>query len=395
MGLITEYVTTKINSQFIKYYEEKGYVIPKKPASDTYKKKTGKEFCYNLTQPIKIKVKDLPSNSSAKVEYACDDCGKNIISTYQIYNEYIHDDGKRYCKDCGIKHYSSGENHPFWNPEIHNNERVKNRTIDGYSKFVKEVMNRDNYSCIVCGIKSNGKNMEVHHLNGYIWDKENRTNPANGVTLCNHNGNGCHENYHSLYGKKHNTKEQFEDWLGYRLTSLENYEHTESNPAVYCIEDDKIYKDRFECAKLLNCSPSSIYYVCHGGGYSFHGKHFLYYYDYLKKSEEEIKELLSKGKIYRSDKSVLCLITGLKFESPRSAAKFYNYKYVENINNCCNKIQKRAAKYNDIYLQWMWYMDYMNLSTDKQKEILLNNYRTFEEGSFLMQQYNELIKNKN
>lgn len=51
--------------------------------------------------------------------------------------------------------------------------------------------------------------MNVHHLDGFNWCIEKRTNVDNGVTLCKR----CHLNFHSIYGSGNNTRGQFEEYL--------------------------------------------------------------------------------------------------------------------------------------------------------------------------------------
>lgn len=72
--------------------------------------------------------------------------------------------------------------------------------------FSRSVMERDNYTCQVCG-KTHCA-LAAHHLNGFNWDIENRFNPDNGVTLCY----DCHMDFHAKYGRGNNTKEQFNEY---------------------------------------------------------------------------------------------------------------------------------------------------------------------------------------
>lgn len=58
-------------------------------------------------------------------------------------------------------------------------------------------------ACQLCG--EYGQKLVVHHLNGYNWDKENRYNVDNGVTLCEK----CHKAFHKIYRNGNNTKEQY------------------------------------------------------------------------------------------------------------------------------------------------------------------------------------------
>ena len=101
MGLITKEVGVKLNGMNIKYYEEKGYPIPR------IKNKWNR-----LTIPqntiIKVKVKDLPKGSCEKVDYVCDCCGKEIKNIkWQNYLRYTKENGKYYCNDCAMKLYGT------------------------------------------------------------------------------------------------------------------------------------------------------------------------------------------------------------------------------------------------------------------------------------------------
>lgn len=74
-----------------------------------------------------------------------------------------------------------------------------------YNNWRSDVFRRDNFLCKICSSKAS----VVHHLNGYHWDIENRLNPNNAISLCDN----CHSEFHKLFGRKHNTKEQFLDYL--------------------------------------------------------------------------------------------------------------------------------------------------------------------------------------
>ena len=94
------------------------------------------------------------------------------------------------------------------NPHIDDSYREITRNIEGYDDFIKSVYNRDNYTCQCCG-DNKGGNLVVHHLNGYNWDIEHRTDPDNGVTLCK----DCHKKFHSIYKYGNNTKSQYDEFI--------------------------------------------------------------------------------------------------------------------------------------------------------------------------------------
>ena len=72
--------------------------------------------------------------------------------------------------------------------------------------FIKKVMERDNFTCDICGFYGKwGEGLNVHHLNSYDWDVNNRTNINNGITLCEE----CHTDFHKMNGYGKNTKEQY------------------------------------------------------------------------------------------------------------------------------------------------------------------------------------------
>lgn len=90
-----------------------------------------------------------------------------------------------------------------FDPSITDEERQKTRKVPERMPFIRAVLERDDYTCQVCGKR--GSNLAVHHLNGYSWDVENRCNPDNGVTLCVK----CHKGFHHRYGMRDATKEEF------------------------------------------------------------------------------------------------------------------------------------------------------------------------------------------
>lgn len=141
--------------------------------------------------------------SNIEVWWNCLDENKNHESYLRsCNNSYTY---KYRCPKCYEP--PKGENHPCWNPNISQEEReMKRSKFPGYYEFVKEVMQRDYYMCQITGKKGN---IIVHHLNGYNWDKENRLNPDNAITLCEE----VHRLFHNIYGYGDNTVEQFEEFL--------------------------------------------------------------------------------------------------------------------------------------------------------------------------------------
>lgn len=115
-----------------------------------------------------------------------------------------------HCKKCGYKNLRGEKNH-FYNPNLTEKDRSDARfrfRQPNYKEFVHNCFERDNYTCQITGKKSQG-DIVTHHLNGYNWDIKNRFNINNGITL----NKDIHKEFHKLYGKGGNTKEQFAEFV--------------------------------------------------------------------------------------------------------------------------------------------------------------------------------------
>lgn len=140
-------------------------------------------------------------NIDDRLEYLCD---HNHYSK-TTFNNIFHI--KSRCKEC-YKENNFGENHHNWNPNLTDEDRNDKRLYFDYMVWRIEVYKRDNYTCQCCG-DNRGGNINAHHLDGYHWCKEKRTDINNGKTLCDN----CHIDFHKKYGYKNNTKEQYKEWL--------------------------------------------------------------------------------------------------------------------------------------------------------------------------------------
>ena len=87
-------------------------------------------------------------------------------------------------KDCHkkwqLEYGEKGENHPNYRNNKTQEEREKGRKIEGYSRWVKNVYERDNYTCQVC--KKRNKILRTHHI---VYRTEGGTDRAdNLITVC-------------------------------------------------------------------------------------------------------------------------------------------------------------------------------------------------------------------
>ena len=139
MGLISTEVDIGLSGNNTAYYESLGYEIPRR------KSKWGRVTVPIGTQ-IKVKIQDVITNSSVKVNVKCDCCGKEYEMTYQNYNQRNRD-GKIYCYKCANTILLGGKNSPRWNPDKTDEERELKRCYPEYIEFVKKVLARDDYTC--------------------------------------------------------------------------------------------------------------------------------------------------------------------------------------------------------------------------------------------------------
>ena len=362
MGLLSTEVEVTLQGVNISYYENLGYTIPRVMRWN------------KLTVPkgttITVKVEDLPPVSSVHVEVECDCCKKKLSMSYARYN-YTNHDGKCYCVKCANGVLHSGENNWNWKPELTDEDREHNRGSVEYVNFIKRVLCRDDYTCKCCGKKIN-HDAEVHHLDGYDWCIEKRTDDTNGITLCSR----CHKAFHNKYGYGGNTKEQFDEWIGYAINNLKKYNgKLPTAKRIYCLEEDKIYNSSKELAELWGLkSITGIHNVCNHKQKSntVRGKHLFWYDEYTKMDKKILNNYLEKTK-NKCFRSVICLNTSEIFESIADAGRKNKYNATAPcIADCCAGRNKSSGRMPDgTAVQWMYYDEYCKLLENK-KEIVLN-----------------------
>ena len=358
MGLLSTEVEVNLCSRNIKRYENLGYEIPRR--IDKYGKLTVRQ-----NTKIIVKVKDLPQGSNVVVDVICDNCNKIYRLSYYDYNKTLHD-GKHYCCHCSSKVLISGEKHYLWDFSKTEEERILGRrTVGGYTDFIKSVLQRDKYVCHRCNCTNS--HLNVHHLNSYDWYIDGRTDVKNAVTLCDK----CHKNFHLLYGRGNNTKEQFEEWMGRSLEALKDY-NGELNTArkVYCVENGTVYNGIYEFCKLNKITNTGYaYLICNSNPYiknakqkavakSIHGLHILWYDEYIGMTKEDIDNYLKYVQQNNSSIKIICVNDQKIFNSKSEAAKFYKV-CEKDIRNCCKGIKEYHKKRDGTLLTWKYYEDYL------------------------------------
>ena len=155
--------------------------------------------------------------------HICEKCGKNYFSgkkdskrcyqcsreiTGKISSEFLSKWNRIPENNFWYGKKRMGKENPNYNPNKSDKERIEGRLIEGYGEWRNQVYKKYNYTCVCCG-DSRGGNLNAHHLDGYNWFPEGRTDVNNGVTLCHK----CHMLFHSIYGYKNNTKKQFHEFM--------------------------------------------------------------------------------------------------------------------------------------------------------------------------------------
>ncbi|MFA1510069.1 HNH endonuclease [Priestia aryabhattai] len=136
-----------------------------------------------------------------KLDYIC----KNGHNASTSLDGFLSGGGEKgHCKECHTINIS-GENNYNWNGGS-TNEAIRFRKTFEFKSWRTAVFQRDGYACQVCNVK--GGTLNAHHLDGYNWCTEKRTDVNNGVTLCKE----CHDKFHDIYGRGDNTKAQFKDF---------------------------------------------------------------------------------------------------------------------------------------------------------------------------------------
>ena len=138
-------------------------------------------------------------NAHQKLDYKCS-CGTFSNITFDKFRL-----GQR-CFNCKMEKLSK-ENHYKYNPDLTVEEREIKRNYPEYRQWAKSVKERDNYTCQKC--RQIGYKLVSHHIYGYRYHKDKRTDIDNGITLCD----SCHKLFHSHYGYVNVNKEQFQEFM--------------------------------------------------------------------------------------------------------------------------------------------------------------------------------------
>lgn len=159
--------------------------------------------------------------------FSNEDIKRKIVETnimkygvpYSQQNPVVHNKTISTCREkYGVDHYVElfrgvliRENSPHWKGGVRYS-RVERATYE-YRQWRTSVFYKDAYRCRKCGATNGIGNgcveLNAHHIMNWKDNPDLRYDVNNGITLCSE----CHMKFHSIYGKRLNTREQLEQFL--------------------------------------------------------------------------------------------------------------------------------------------------------------------------------------
>ena len=247
--------------------------------------------------------------------------------------------------------------------------KLRCRSYTEYYTFKKEVLARDNYKCVCCG---KNYDLKVHHLDGYDKFPKKRLDPSNAVTLCKN----CHKNFHLIYGRGNNTKEQFEEWFGsVKNIVSKDIPNLNESRGVYCYETNTHYKSSIDFLCSMNIKLSSkkaVINSCNlkGNSFSVNGYHLIWSDIANQLNEEQKIDYILNNLDNPRRPFVLDLQTGFVFSNGHTIANWYGLKH-KTINYYTRKYNtiESIIKHNT---PCILYKNFANLNSEEQKMLLKN-----------------------
>ena len=136
---------------------------------------------------------------------------KNNQYTYMMY--YILKDNATYEKDENLNYILIPNDEEEYittyieeEKEIKTNNKNKRKVDYKYIKWRKDVLERDDYKCKLCGKTKDETILNVHHIVRYADNEELRTDINNGISLCYE----CHK---KILGKEKEFEEYFKQLI--------------------------------------------------------------------------------------------------------------------------------------------------------------------------------------
>ena len=145
-----------------------------------------------------------PGRNNRPIRFRCK-CGNEHSMTWSGLD--THDSPPR-CPKCHLEARPRGSDHPSWNPNLTDDDRLLNKYGRGaaWQRWRSAILRRDNYTCQITG--QVGGKIAAHHLHNWAHFPDLRFELSNGVTITRE----LHTLFHERYGKGPNTPEQFREF---------------------------------------------------------------------------------------------------------------------------------------------------------------------------------------
>lgn len=164
--ILTKIVEVELSPRNVAYYEEKGYVIPRK-------KDSRGRINYTKGTKIKVKIEDLMPTAKVKVLTKCEICGKEKFVVYDsiVYrkNSRFLKTGQTLCVRCSNNSLFSGKNSPVYK---HGNNRYCEYRYNAQRRGIAFYLSAEEFKNIV--------EQECHYCGGYSVDV-NEKSRGNGI----------------------------------------------------------------------------------------------------------------------------------------------------------------------------------------------------------------------
>jgi len=149
---------------------------------------------------ISMGKKGKPNGLLGKKRCQCSEETKKKISKKLV--------GYKPSKESREKHSKSikGDKSHFWKGGLTSKNKLIRGSIE-YRLWREAVFSRDNWTCQKTRIK--GGKIHPHHIQNFAQYPELRFAIDNGITL----SEKSHREFHKIYGRRNNTKEQLEEYL--------------------------------------------------------------------------------------------------------------------------------------------------------------------------------------
>lgn len=164
--ILTKTIETGLSPKNVKYYEEKGYNIPRK-------RDNRGRINYTKGTKITVKIEDLMPTSKVKVLTRCEICGEE---KYVFYDTLAYRENSQYlitgqtlCVKCSNKKLFTGKKSPKY---IHGNNR--------YCEYRNNAKRRKIEFEITVGEFEKIVSQECHYCGGYSKDR-NEHSRGNGI----------------------------------------------------------------------------------------------------------------------------------------------------------------------------------------------------------------------